>query len=43
MYQSPEFLVPEPRREVRLTFAEGQKLLREEGPRSLAMFVTMKI
>ncbi|KAL8969363.1 MAG: hypothetical protein Q9197_004383 [Variospora fuerteventurae] len=32
VYQSPEFLVPEPGREVRLTFAEGQELLREEGP-----------
>lgn len=31
VYQSPEFLVPESGREVRLTFAEGQKLLREEG------------
>ena len=32
MYQSQEFLAPEPGKEVRLTFAEGQKLLREEGP-----------
>lgn len=32
VYQSSEFLVPEPGKEVRLTFAEGQKLLREEGP-----------
>ena len=31
-YPSEEFLVPEPGKEVRLTFAEGQKLLREEGP-----------
>lgn len=32
VYQSSEFLIPEPGKEVRLTFAEGQKLLREEGP-----------
>jgi aspartyl-tRNA synthetase len=32
VYQSEEFLVPEPGKEVRLTFAEGQKLLREDGP-----------
>jgi aspartyl-tRNA synthetase len=32
VYQSQEFLAPEPGKEVRLTFAEGQKLLREEGP-----------
>lgn len=32
MYQSPKSLVSEPGKEVRLTFAEGQKLLREEGP-----------
>lgn len=32
VYPSEEFLVPEPGKEVRLTFAEGQKLLREEGP-----------
>ncbi|KAG4218118.1 hypothetical protein PC116_g33402, partial [Phytophthora cactorum] len=32
IYPSDEFLLPEPGKEVRLTFAEGQKLLREEGP-----------
>lgn len=32
VYPSEEFLLPEPGKEVRLTFAEGQKLLREEGP-----------
>ncbi|RDW77614.1 aspartyl-tRNA synthetase-like protein [Coleophoma cylindrospora] len=32
VYPSDEFLLPEPGKEVRLTFAEGQKLLREEGP-----------
>lgn len=32
IYPSEKFLVPEPGKEVRLTFAEGQKLLREEGP-----------
>ncbi|KAK0703587.1 tRNA synthetases class II-domain-containing protein [Lasiosphaeria miniovina] len=33
VYPSEEFLVPEPGQSVlRLTFAEGQKLLREEGP-----------
>ncbi|KAI5867444.1 aspartyl-tRNA synthetase [Durotheca rogersii] len=32
IYPAEEFLVPEPGKEVRLTFAEGQKLLREEGP-----------
>lgn len=32
VYPCDEFLVPEPGKEVRLTFAEGQKLLREEGP-----------
>ncbi|SPQ19066.1 25f767e3-7ce1-403b-a6ca-3d55fa91daf6 [Thermothielavioides terrestris] len=32
VYPSEEFLLPEPGQEVRLTFAEGQKLLREEGP-----------
>ncbi|SPN99796.1 related to aspartate--tRNA ligase [Cephalotrichum gorgonifer] len=31
-YPSEDFLLPEPGKEVRLTFAEGQKLLREEGP-----------
>ncbi|KAK4102942.1 aspartyl-tRNA synthetase [Parathielavia hyrcaniae] len=32
VYPSDEFLLPEPGKEVRLSFAEGQKLLREEGP-----------
>ncbi|KAK0613119.1 hypothetical protein B0T17DRAFT_542879 [Bombardia bombarda] len=32
VYPSEEFLLPEAGKEVRLTFAEGQKLLREEGP-----------
>ncbi|KAK8064947.1 hypothetical protein PG994_007585 [Apiospora phragmitis] len=32
IYPSEEFLLPEAGKEVRLTFAEGQKLLREEGP-----------
>ncbi|KAI1499975.1 hypothetical protein F5X99DRAFT_410452 [Biscogniauxia marginata] len=32
IYSSDEFILPEPGKEVRLTFAEGQKLLREEGP-----------
>lgn len=32
VYPSDEFLLPEPGKEIRLTFAEGQKLLREEGP-----------
>jgi aspartyl/asparaginyl-tRNA synthetase len=32
IYPSDEFLLPAPEKEVRLTFAEGQKLLREEGP-----------
>lgn len=31
-FEQEEFLLPEPGKEVRLTFAEGQKLLREEGP-----------
>jgi len=31
-YPSEEILLPEPGKEVRLTFAEAQKLLREEGP-----------
>jgi aspartyl-tRNA synthetase len=31
-YGGEPFLLPEPGKEVRLTFAEGQKLLREEGP-----------
>ncbi|KAK4659944.1 hypothetical protein QC762_114760 [Podospora pseudocomata] len=32
VYPSEEFLLPEEGKEIRLTFAEGQKLLREEGP-----------
>lgn len=32
VYPSEEFLLPPPGKEVRLTFAEGQKFLREEGP-----------
>ena len=32
VYPAEEFLLPEPGKELRLTFAEGQKLLREEGP-----------
>ncbi|KAL1890900.1 hypothetical protein Cpir12675_005207 [Ceratocystis pirilliformis] len=32
VYPSEDFLLPEAGKEVRLTFAEGQKLLREEGP-----------
>ena len=32
VYPSEEFLLPESGKEIRLTFAEGQKLLREEGP-----------
>ncbi|KAI1007045.1 Aspartate--tRNA ligase, cytoplasmic [Podosphaera aphanis] len=32
VYPSEEFLLPEPGKEVRLTFAEGQALLRAEGP-----------
>ncbi|KAG6005048.1 hypothetical protein E4U21_000504 [Claviceps maximensis] len=32
VYPSDEFLLPEPGKEVRLTFAEGQALLRAEGP-----------
>ncbi|EHK25831.1 uncharacterized protein TRIVIDRAFT_85534 [Trichoderma virens Gv29-8] len=32
VYPSQELLLPEPGKEVRLTFAEAQKLLREEGP-----------
>ncbi|KAK8016306.1 aspartyl-tRNA synthetase [Apiospora rasikravindrae] len=32
IYPSEKFLLPEAGKEVRLTFAEGQKLLREEGP-----------
>lgn len=32
VYPSEEFLLPEPGKEVRLTFAQGQALLRAEGP-----------
>ncbi|RSM17605.1 hypothetical protein CDV31_003530 [Fusarium ambrosium] len=32
VYPSEDFLLPEPGKEVRLTFAEGQALLRAEGP-----------
>ncbi|KAI0126155.1 aspartyl-tRNA synthetase [Xylariales sp. AK1849] len=32
VYHSEPLLLPEPGKEVRLTFAEAQKLLREEGP-----------
>ncbi|KAJ2988067.1 hypothetical protein NUW58_g4172 [Xylaria curta] len=32
VYPSEKILLPEPGKEVRLTFAEAQKLLREEGP-----------
>ena len=32
VYPSDEFMLPEKGKEVRLTFAEGQKLLREDGP-----------
>ena len=32
IYPSEEFLLPEPGKEVRLTFAEGQALLRSDGP-----------
>jgi aspartyl-tRNA synthetase len=32
IYPSEEFLLPEPGHEIRLTFAEGQALLRAEGP-----------
>ncbi|KFA64004.1 hypothetical protein S40285_05495 [Stachybotrys chlorohalonatus IBT 40285] len=32
VYPSEDLLLPEPGKEVRLTFAEAQKLLREEGP-----------
>ncbi|KAK4162011.1 tRNA synthetases class II-domain-containing protein [Cladorrhinum sp. PSN259] len=44
VYPSEDFLLPEPGKEVRLTFAEGQKLLREEGPeefRSVSDFEDM--
>ncbi|KAK2629739.1 hypothetical protein QTJ16_000559 [Diplocarpon rosae] len=36
VYPSDEFLLPEPGKEVRLTFAEGQALLRSEGPAEFA-------
>jgi len=36
IYPSEEFLLPAPGKEVRITFAEGQKLLREEGPPEFA-------
>lgn len=36
IYPAEEFLLPEPGHEVRLTFAAGQKLLREEGPAEFA-------
>jgi aspartyl-tRNA synthetase len=36
VYPSEEFLLPEPGKEVRLTFAEGQALLRAEGPPEFA-------
>lgn len=36
IYPSEEFLLPAPGKEIRLTFAEGQKLLREEGPPEFA-------
>ncbi|KAK4217730.1 aspartyl-tRNA synthetase [Rhypophila decipiens] len=36
VYPSEPFLLPEPGKEVRLTFAEAQKLLREEGPAEFA-------
>ncbi|KAG4414930.1 hypothetical protein IFR04_011953 [Cadophora malorum] len=36
VYPSEEFLLPEPGKEVRLTFAEGQALLRSEGPPEFA-------
>jgi len=36
IYPSEEFLLPEPGKEVRLTFAEGQALLRSEGPPEFA-------
>ncbi|KAL8386983.1 hypothetical protein RB595_010245 [Gaeumannomyces hyphopodioides] len=32
VFPAEDFALPEPGKEVRLTFAEGQKLLREEGP-----------
>ncbi|KAJ0166962.1 Aspartate--tRNA ligase, cytoplasmic [Colletotrichum tanaceti] len=36
VYHSEPLLLPEPGKEVRLTFAEAQKLLREEGPAEFA-------
>ncbi|KFG78012.1 aspartyl-tRNA synthetase [Metarhizium anisopliae] len=36
VYHSEPLLLPEPGKEVRLTFAEAQKLLREEGPPEFA-------
>ncbi|QUC21604.1 uncharacterized protein UV8b_05847 [Ustilaginoidea virens] len=36
VYHSEPLLLPEPGQEVRLTFAEAQKLLREEGPPEFA-------
>ncbi|RKU45173.1 hypothetical protein DL546_006672 [Coniochaeta pulveracea] len=36
VYPSEPLLLPEPGKEVRLTFAEAQKLLREEGPAEFA-------
>ncbi|KAI9050278.1 hypothetical protein LZ554_005446 [Drepanopeziza brunnea f. sp. 'monogermtubi'] len=36
VYPSDEFLLPEPGKEVRLTFAEGQALLRADGPPEFA-------
>src|ERR1017187_2271291 len=36
VYPSEEFLLPEDGKEVRLTFAEGQALLRAEGPPEFA-------
>ncbi|KAM0213982.1 hypothetical protein ACHAQD_009015 [Fusarium lateritium] len=36
VYNSEPLLLPEPGKEVRLTFAEAQKLLREEGPSEFA-------
>lgn len=43
VYQSPEFLIPEPGKEVRLTFAEGQNSFVTKALRSFVMFVMMKI
>ncbi|KZZ98715.1 aspartyl-tRNA synthetase [Moelleriella libera RCEF 2490] len=36
VYHSEPLLLPEPGKEIRLTFAEAQKLLREEGPSEFA-------